>query len=227
MTAAATDRTGRSSHGLKGIAFLYFGVAIFTLQDVIIKFISADYPVAEALTIRSVVAYGPLLLFLLFDGGLAALNCAHKGWVMLRAACLFTAYTAYYLALAALPMSTMAAPFFSAPLFIVALSGPLLGERAGLGRWLAVLVGFAGALIVTRPDAADFEPAALLALASALAYGTAQRLARRYAAAVTTTAMAVYQNRGNLAGALAIGLLFGSGAWADQGHVSPDFLLRA
>jgi drug/metabolite transporter (DMT)-like permease len=227
MTAAATDRTGRSSHGLKGIAFLYFGVAIFTLQDVIIKFISADYPVAEALTIRSVVAYGPLLLFLLFDGGLAALNCAHKGWVILRAACLFTAYTAYYLALAALPMSTMAAPFFSAPLFIVALSGPLLGERAGLGRWLAVLVGFAGALIVTRPDAADFEPAALLALASALAYGTAQRLARRYAAAVTTTAMAVYQNRGNLAGALAIGLLFGSGAWADQGRVSLDFLLRA
>jgi drug/metabolite transporter (DMT)-like permease len=140
---------------------------------------------------------------------------------------LFTAYTAYYLALAALPMSTMAAPFFSAPLFIVALSGPLLGERAGLGRWLAVLVGFAGALIVTRPDAADFEPAALLALASALAYGTAQRLARRYAAAVTTTAMAVYQNRGNLAGALAIGLLFGSGAWADQGRVSLDFLLRA
>jgi drug/metabolite transporter (DMT)-like permease len=227
MTAAATDRTGRSSHGLKGIAFLYFGVAIFTLQDAIIKFISADYPVAEALTIRSVVAYGPLLLFLLFDGGLAALNCAHKGWVILRAACLFTAYTAYYLALAALPMSTMAAPFFSAPLFIVALSGPLLGERAGLGRWLAVLVGFAGALIVTRPDAADFEPAALLALASALAYGTAQRLARRHAAAVTTTAMAVYQNRGNLAGALAIGLLFRSGAWADQGRVSLDFLLRA
>jgi drug/metabolite transporter (DMT)-like permease len=110
---------------------------------------------------------------------------------------------------------------FSAPLFIVALSGPLLKEKAGIGGWLAVLFGFAGAVIVTQPGADTFEPAALFALASAAFYGIAQIMSRLLGATATTSVLALYQNTVNFIGALAIGLVFGQGDFAGQGHPSP------
>jgi drug/metabolite transporter (DMT)-like permease len=224
--AAPSPATVRPNHRLKGILFLCFGAAIFSLQDVIIKKYSGAYPVGEVLAIRCIVAYGPLFAFLYFDGGLAALRGGRKGWMTVRACCLFLAYTTYYLALAALPMSATTALFFSAPLFIVALSGPLLKEKASLGAWIAVLVGFAGAVIVCQPGAGTFEPAALFALASAAFYGTAQILSRLLGPTATTSVMSLYQNTVNIIGALAIGLLFGQGEFAGQSHPSLEFLLR-
>ena len=225
--AAPSPAIVRPNHRLKGILFLCFGAAIFSLQDVIIKSVSGAYPVGEVLAIRCIVAYPPLLAFLYFDGGLAALRGGRKGWMTVRACFLFLAYTTYYLALAALPMSATTALFFSAPLFIVALSGPLLKEKAGIGGWLAVLFGFAGAVIVSQPGAETFEPAALFALASAAFYGIAQIMSRLLGTTATTSVMSLYQNTVNFIGALAIGLLFGQGAFAGQGHPSLEFLLRA
>ena len=128
--AASSPGAGRPNHRLKGILFLCFGASIFSLQDVVVKSVSGGYPVAEVLAIRCIVAYLPLFAFLAYDGGLRALRTGRFGWMILRSVFLFLAYTTYYLALAALPMSTATALFFSAPLFIVALSGPLLKEHA-------------------------------------------------------------------------------------------------
>jgi drug/metabolite transporter (DMT)-like permease len=225
--AASTPDAGRPNHRLKGILFLCFGASIFSLQDVVVKSVSGGYPVAEVLTIRCIVAYLPLFAMLAYDGGFRALRTARMGWMILRAVFLFLAYTTYYLALAALPMSTATALFFSAPLFIVALSGPLLKEHAGLGRWLAVLVGFGGALIVSRPGAETFEPAALFSLASAACYGIAQIMSRMLGPTATTSVMALYQNTVNIFCAAAVGLLLGHGGYAGAAHPSLEFLLRA
>jgi drug/metabolite transporter (DMT)-like permease len=224
--ATSPDQAGRPNHRLKGILFLVFGCSIFSLQDVVVKSVSGGYPVAEVLTIRCIVAYLPLFVLLAYDGGLRALNTGRTGWMILRSVFLFIAYTTYYLALAALPMSTATALFFSAPLFIVALSGPLLKEHAGLGRWLAVLVGFGGALIVSRPGAETFEPAALFSLASAAFYGFAQILSRMLGPTATTSAMALYQNTVNIVCAGAVGILLGHGGYAGEVHPSLEFLLR-
>jgi drug/metabolite transporter (DMT)-like permease len=226
MAVAASPAVARPNHRLKGILFLCFGASIFSLQDVIIKSVSGNYPVSEVLAIRCIVAFGPLLAFLYFDGGLAALRGGRKGWMIVRAVCLFLAYTTYYLSLAALPMSTTTALFFSAPLFIVALSGPLLKEKATIGAWIAVTIGFVGAVIVCQPDSDSFEPAALFALASAAFYGIAQILSRLLGPTATTSVMSLYQNTVNLIAALAIGLAFGQGGLAGQGHPSLEFLLR-
>ena len=79
----------------------------------------------------------------------------------------------------ALPLAEAIALFFTAPLIITLLSGPLLGESVSLQAWVAVIVGFIGVLIILRPGSALFEPAALLSLFSATTYALSMVLARR------------------------------------------------
>jgi drug/metabolite transporter (DMT)-like permease len=76
----------------------------------------------------------------------------------------------FYYALEALPLTNSIAIGYAAPLFMTALSVPLLGERVGWRRWLAVVAGFVGVLIAAQPSAAGVSAGALFALAAALFY---------------------------------------------------------
>jgi drug/metabolite transporter (DMT)-like permease len=154
--------TKRADHRLKGIICLCAGIAIFSIQDVIIKLVSADYPVSEAITIRSIIALPLLLLLVHLDCGLGRLRSPYAAELMVRGALNLIAYTAYYLALAALPIASCVALFFTAPLFIVTLSVTWLGEAADYRRWAAVIVGFLGVVFVMRPGSEVFDWAALL-----------------------------------------------------------------
>ena len=217
----------RSNERLKGILFLSAGALIFTIQDVIIKWISGDYPVTQILATRSVVAFAPLLILLYLDGGLwAGANGRRLGWLLIRAGLLFLSYTAYYLAIAAIPLAEAGSLFFTAPLFIVALAGPMLRERVGLNQWTAVVVGFIGAMIMCRIGADVIDAAALFSLAAAALYAMAQVMARDLGTTHRASVMALYQNSVNLAAALTIGLVAGDGAFADVSHPSLAFFLR-
>ena len=151
---------------LLGIACLCLGVLVFSLQDALIKAISGTYPVTEALAIRALVALPILLVLVHADAGLGALVSKRMGFLTVRATILFTSYTAYYLAIAALPLADAVALYFMAPLIIMVLAGPYLGERraladAGSPPWSGLL----GVLVMLRPGAGLFDWAALLSLA--------------------------------------------------------------
>lgn len=83
------------------------------------------------------------------------------------------------LAYARMPVVEVSAVGFMGPIILTALAGPLLGERVGPLRWLAVGLGFGGMLVVLRPGMAGFQPAALLALGGQFAYAGYQIVARR------------------------------------------------
>jgi drug/metabolite transporter (DMT)-like permease len=83
------------------------------------------------------------------------------------------------LAYARMPVVEVSAIGFMGPIILTALAGPVLGERVGPRRWVAVLLGFAGMLVVLRPGMAGFQPAALLALGGQFAYAGYQIVARR------------------------------------------------
>ena len=97
-----------------------------------------------------------------------------------------------YTALRGLPLAEAIAVTFTAPLFITALSGPLLGEAVGVRRWAAVVVGFVGTLIMVRPGAESFRPEALLVLASALIFALNMLLTRRLTRTETNAALVTY-----------------------------------
>jgi drug/metabolite transporter (DMT)-like permease len=96
-----------------------------------------------------------------------------------RAACLVLSLSSMFFSLRYLPLAEATLISFMAPLFIVVLAGPLLGERVSLGRWCAVLVGMAGAVLVLRPGSAVFQWPALAALNGALFFALFNIVTRR------------------------------------------------
>ncbi len=209
------------------ILCLIAGIAIFSVQDLILKLLSGDYPLYEAMVLRSLTAIPCLLIITrVLDGTLASLAAANWPAMLGRGLLNFAAYTAYYLALAALPMATTVALYFTAPLFITLLSVIMLGERVALNRWLAILAGFGGVVVMVRPGGALFDWAALLPVVCGLMYAMSMVLARSMGRQSTAAAMAFWGNNAFLLCSLALAFAFGAGTSAETLHPSLAFLTR-
>ena len=211
----------------QGIAFVLAGVFVFSVQDAIIKVLSDTYPMHEIVVIRSALALLPLLAVVQLEGGLALLRTQRPGLHILRSGCQFLAYTSFYMAIAALPLADAVALAFSAPLFVAALSGPLLGEPVGPRRWVAVILGFVGVIVMVRPGAGIVDIAAVLATLGALFYALSLILTRRLGATDRGSTIAFYTTAFYLAAGSLVGLALGRGGQAQQGHASLAFLTRA
>lgn len=212
---------------LKGVMFLVGGITIFTLQDVIIRTLSADYPAHEIVFVRGLVALLPLAFFVHLAGGARALKTRRPVLVALRGFAGFVSYTTYYLAIAAMPLAKVVTLFYTSPFFVTALAVPLLGEVVGRRRWMAVGAGFVGVVAVMRPVAGTIEAAEILAVLAAVSYA-AMALITRYigrsesSASMSFHAMVVFIVTSGL-----IGLAIGDGGLDRPGHASAHFLLRA
>ena len=210
----------------RGILYLCVGVLIFSLQDAIIKQVSGAYPLTEVVGIRSMVGVPILLLIVHHEVGLRALVSASVGPLVLRAAIMFGAYTAYYMAFPALPLADAVALYFTVPLFMTALAVPFLGEKVDWRVWAAVLLGFVGVLVMLQPGSGLFEPAALLSLLSAALYGTAMLMARKLGGTQVASVMAFHQNALFLVGSLAAAALLSGLDLQHLQHPSLKFLVR-
>jgi drug/metabolite transporter (DMT)-like permease len=212
---------------LAAILCLCAGIAVFSVQDLILKLLSDTYPLSEAMVLRSLTAV-PFMLAITwwFDGGFSSL--VSKGWPLMlaRGVLNFLAYTAYYLALAALPMATTVALYFTAPLIIVILSVLMLGEHVSMRRWAAVALGFGGVVIMVRPGGALFDWAALLPIFCGFAYALSMIMARTMGTKDSAAAMAFWGNNAFLLCGLALSAVYGSGAHSEAIHPSLAFLTR-
>lgn len=111
-----------------------------------------------------------VLLAVLLAKGESPVSLARtrRPWLQVaRAASLVCSLSALFISLRYLPLAVATTVSFTAPLIIVALSGPILGERVGVGRWVAVFVGMIGASLVVRPGTDVFHWATLLTLLGA------------------------------------------------------------
>ena len=211
---------------LKAIAFLIGAIFIYSLHDVIIKWISGNYPVHEIVMIRSIFAVIPILLIARVGGGFHLLRTTHLGLQIIRALLMFASFMTYYLALAALPLAEAVSLFFSAPLFITILSVTALGEKVELGGWLAVFIGFLGVIVMLKPGGNMINPAALLALLSAFLYGTGSILTRRLGQTESGVALAFYPTITYIFCSTIVGMALSHSDATQQAHPSVAFLLR-
>lgn len=217
----------RMSATTQGILALVLGIAVFSVQDLILKQLSGDYPLHQAMVLRSLVAL-PFHLAIVwwFDGRLSTI--VTPGWPKMLARGLlgFVAYTAYYLGLATMPMADTVALFFTGPLFITLAAALFLGERAGPAALLAVAGGFLGVLLIVKPGAESFDLAALLPILGALGYALSMVAARPLGRSESAAAMAFWGNVCFLLCALALSAVFGAGDHVVTAHPSLAFLTR-
>ena len=164
-----------------GIALMIAAVFVFTLQDALSKHLAAAYNPLMVVMIRYwVFAAFVLALALRRPGGLrSGIATRHAGLHMARAALLIAEICIIVTSYTLIGLIDTHAVFAVCPLIIVALSGPVLGERVGLARWLAIAAGLAGVLVILQPGTGVFSAAALLPLASATMFALYSLLTRR------------------------------------------------
>lgn len=168
---------------MQGIIWHIVGMVLFGSMDAVSKHLTGLLPVPEILWIRYLffVSFGFILAIYL--GGIQALKTkiitiqVFRGLALVAEIILFT-YSFRYLPLA--DTHVMAA---TAPLMVLALAVPILGEKVGNKRWMAVFIGFSGLIIILRPGLEDWRPILLLPLLGAFGFSVylvLTRMAARY-----------------------------------------------
>jgi drug/metabolite transporter (DMT)-like permease len=221
MSQSAAAGMSRQTLGMLSVAA---GVSIFSLQDAIVKGLSADYPVHEIVFVRSLVALPLLLLATVAEArGWPALR--RLGLHLLRAMLMYVAFTTYYLAIAHLQIAQTVALFFVAPLIVAALSGPILGEKVTARSWIAIAVGAAGMLVILRPGFGALDPALFLPLFAALAYALSVLCGRRLGQTQSGAAMALSVTVVYIVASAIMALLLAGRVPATDADASVKFLL--
>jgi drug/metabolite transporter (DMT)-like permease len=167
---------------LIGIGLVSLTYLLFSLLDGSAKWLVGTLPVIVVVWLRFVthVLFAGIVLFPV--RGLALIRTRHLRWHVLRAL-MFVAMTGInFWALQYLQLTVTSSIFFSVPLMIALASAPLLGEKLDAGRWLAILAGFAGVLVIVRPGGAEFHPAMLASVVNAMLYAAFMLMTRRLAA---------------------------------------------
>jgi len=155
------------------------GVALLVVNDAGAKLLTDRYPPIQILFLRNLIAVPLIVAVIAAFAGMPALRTRQPGLHAERGILMVAAVWLNFTGLIYLPLAEATALIFSAPLFITALSVPLLRERVGWRRWCAVLLGFIGVLVIVRPGGATFQLASLLPVTAALIYAVFMISARR------------------------------------------------
>lgn len=162
-----------------GIGLAVLAVVLFTVMDTIGKSLTASYPVEQVVWARYFFSLLVLLLLIPPVGVRELVGTRRLGLQVGRGLLLALATLCMMTAISLIPLADAYTIMFTAPLLVTVFSVPLLGERVGWRRWSAVLVGFAGVLIVIRPGIGAVHWAMLLPLITAVCFALYQILTRK------------------------------------------------
>jgi drug/metabolite transporter (DMT)-like permease len=152
MTVAATLRVDNIR---LGILYMMAAVFLFSIQNAVGKWLAQDYPIPMLVFFRSFVALLPAYILVMRAGGPRVLRTNRLGAQFGRAVIWGGSNAASFVGFHYLPIADAVALSFAAPLFLTALSYPIIKERVTRERWIAVSVGFVGVLIMARPSGAE------------------------------------------------------------------------
>ena len=133
-----------------GFFYMFISVCAFSLMDVIVKW-SDDYPVGQVLFFRGFFGIIPILFLIPKDRYVDFYKTTRPMLHLKRCLAGLIALVAIFIALRNLPLATVVSISFAAPIFTTIFSIFMLNEKVGFYRWLAVLVGFVGIVIISEP----------------------------------------------------------------------------
>lgn len=179
---------------LLGIAMMLGAYFCFSFIDSGVKWLALAGLPALQLSFMRYVGHFIISLFIIGRGGVSMdrFKSDKMGLVILRGALLMMSTILNFFAIRYIPLTLTSTILFSAPIILCALSWPLLGERVGVWRWAAILVGFCGILVAIRPFDESFHWAVLLSLTGAFCFAMYSVLTRKLAGVVAIDTMQFY-----------------------------------
>jgi drug/metabolite transporter (DMT)-like permease len=177
---------------LRGIFAMLVCVLLFAFMDTLVKLAAERHPIGQIVFFRNFFAFIPLYFFIRQAGGFHVLRTRYVRQHIIRSITGVTSMAMTFLAFALMPLADVVAIGLSAPIFLTALSVPMLAEQVGWRRWSAVCVGFIGILVITRPGSGVFGELALIPLGSAALYAVAMIQIRKVATREPAATMVFY-----------------------------------
>lgn len=176
VVAAPATTQGRP---LLGVLMVMASVLIFACNDMVTKVLVSQYPVPLVAASRYGVHLLLMLLLVAPRMGGRLFRTQRTGLVLLRALCLAVSTLFMGLALQRMPVPESVAIIFLAPIIVVLMAGPVLGERVAAASWVAAIAGFGGVLLIVRPGGA-LDPLGvfyvLVAVATSVIYYLSSRV---------------------------------------------------
>jgi drug/metabolite transporter (DMT)-like permease len=193
---------------LAGMVAMLLGVASFAFMDAGLKLLTAHYPSAQVAALRGLSALPVVFMWVLYAGGTSQLVRVRWPLHLIRGVLSVFMMVTFTFALKELSLAKAYALFFIAPLLIAVFSIFMLGERIHRAQWLAIAIGFAGVLIVLRPDTGTgFGWAGTLAiLCTALCYAFSSVLVKIIGRTDSTQSMVFWMTCLLAVGATAVAL---------------------
>jgi drug/metabolite transporter (DMT)-like permease len=167
---------------VKGLLYMLAAVLAFSAMDAAAKWLTKGYSVVEVAVLSRSISPFLALAIAMQQGGLQTLKTEVYGWHLLRAGANGVTLLAFFGALIFLPLADTVAITFVSPLIMCALAVPMLKEHVGPRRWTAIVIGFLGVLVITRPSGAGFGWGAVLALSAAFGDAFGINVTRRMSA---------------------------------------------
>ena len=217
----------KTNSNIKGIIFLVLAALVISIQNIAIKWIGGDYSALEIVAFRSLVALPATLIFYRYEGQRGLPKTQNLKLQYFRGLLLFLSYTTFMMGLAALPLADIEAIRFSAPLMITLLSVFMLGEKVGPRRWVALMVGFLGVLLIVKPGSANFNLGSVFILLSVLFYALMVILTRKLKSNDSSATMSYFSSQVYLLLALLLAPLPLIVGELSNPHPSIAFVLRA
>lgn len=177
------------SNTLKGMAAAVGGMALITANDAVSKYLTESFPVGQVICLRQAATLLVIATYVVLVSGWSAVRVVSWPGQLTRGLLFITGSAFMVLSLSLLPLATVIAILFASPTLIAAFSMPVLAERVSLNRWIAIMVGFVGVLIIIRPGGTTFEWVLLIPLAAAVFNALRDLVTRRLARTETSIAI--------------------------------------
>lgn len=204
------------SDNLRGSLLMVLAMAMFALEDMLIKLVAERVPVGQVVTylgVGGLLAFGVLVR--LRGQRLLAPELLSRA-VMLRNLGQLGGTTCFIMAIVLTPLSSASAILQAAPLAITLGAAVFLGERVGWQRWAAIVLGFFGVVLIVRPGMAGFAPASLLAVAAVAMLALRDLATRRVPAQVSGWQLSAWAYGATIPGGLLLLAVTGDAAVMPQ-----------
>ena len=168
----------------KAVFIILIGTMAFAFQGIVVRFLGNDYSLFQLAAFRNFLGFLPTVVFLICTGSLATIKMPldRQGSIicLVRALLVNAAQLCLYSGYLNLEFATASTLLLVSPFFVTALSIPVLGAKVGPWRWFAVLLGFAGIVMIMQPTSDIFSAFAVMPVLAALGYASSNLLARKF-----------------------------------------------